>query len=108
MQQWDNEALILRPELRKLADLRGKTIAAPAGSTSQYQLQYFLQAVNLSDKVTVRTAQPSELAALWRAGTIDGCFVWAPHLQTLRAAFDTHTLITGSALARLGAPTATM
>ena len=50
-------------------------------------------------------AQPSELAELWRAGEIDGAFVWAPHSDQLRPMFDTRTLIAGGAVARLGAPT---
>ena len=100
--------MIVRPELRKPADLRGKTIAAPAGSTSHWQLMYFLQIAGLTDLVTVRHVQPSEVAVLWQAGQIDGTFLWAPYLHDLRAAFDTHTLTTGSALANLGGPTAMM
>ena len=108
MQFWDKEALLVRPTIRKPSDLIGMTLAAPAGSTSHYQLLYFLKILNLSNTVTVQTAQPSELAELWRAGEIDGAFVWAPHLHALRAAFDAHTFITGSAITRLGAPTAIM
>ena len=108
MQFWDNEALLVRRTIREPSDLNGKTIATPAGSTSHYQLLYFLQMLHLSNTVTVLLAQPSELTELWRAGEIDGAFVWAPHLHALRAAFDTRFLVLGSALARLAAPTATL
>ena len=78
------------------------------GSTSDFKLRRFLQLLNLSDTVTVRAAQPSELAALWRAGEIDGAFVWAPHLHDLQAELPTRTLITGGAMSGLGARTANM
>ena len=103
-----NDALIVRPEITTPADLPGKTIATPRGSTSHYQLINFLKLLNLDKLVTVRTAQPSEFAELWRTGGIDGVFVWSPHLQALRTTFDARTLITGTALGDLGAPTALM
>ena len=82
-----------------------QTLACPAGSTSHYQLLYLIDQLKLRDVVTVRTAQPSELELLWRTGVIDGAFVWSPHLGRLRAAFKTRTLVTGAAVAQLGAPT---
>ena len=108
MQFWDSEALLVRPTIRTPSDLIGRTIAAPAGSTSHYQLLSFLHILHLSNRVTVRTAQPSELVELWRAGEIDGAFVWVPHLHSLRTSFDTHTFITSGALSGLGTSTATM
>ena len=105
LEPWDTEGLIVRrPEIRTPDDLRNRTIAAPLGSTSHYQLLYFLDRMSLRDSVIVRTAPPLELAALWRAGEIDGAWVWSPHLQELSAAFDAHTLITGAALSQMGAP----
>ena len=58
------------------ADLRGLTIATPSGSTSHYQLLYLLGILNLTGTVTVKLAQPSELAELWQNDTIDGAYVW--------------------------------
>ena len=104
-EMWEAEALIVRPDISTIRDLNGKTIAAPRGSTSHYQLLYFLHTINMTKSVSVRMAQPSELAELWQAGEIDGAFVWAPHSDQLRAMFDTRTLIAGGAVARLGAPT---
>ena len=102
---WDTGALIVRPNIHSPEDLHGKTLACPAGSTSHYQLLYLVDQLKLRDVVTVRTAQPSELEELWRIGVIDGVFVWSPHLDRLRAAFRTRTLVTGGAVAQLGAPT---
>ena len=108
MEEWDTEALIVRPNIRSAADLKGKTIASPAGSTSHYQLLYLLvcmpacmhahthartcphvcvygttpkEVLNLTASVTVRTAQPSEHADLWRVGEIDG--VCDPFLHSI-------------------------
>ena len=105
LQFGDNEALIVRPNIRNPRDLHGKTLACPAGSTSHYQLLYLIDQLKLSDVVTIRMAQPSELEGLWRTGVIDGAFIWPPHLDRLRAAFKTRMLVTGSAVAQLGAPT---
>ena len=58
------------------ADLRGLTIATPSGSTSHYQLLYLLGILNLTGTVTVKLAQPSELADLWQNDKIDGAYVW--------------------------------
>ena len=102
---WDTEGLIVKADIQKIEDLKGRTIATPRGSTSHFQLVYFLHLLKLTDSVTVRLAQPSELEGLWRAGTIDGAYVWSPHLVRLRTAFDAQTLLTGSAVSQLGAPT---
>ena len=105
LEVWDSEALIVRPNIHNPQDLHGKTLACPASSTSHYQLLYLIDQLKLRDVVTIWTAQPSELEDLWRTGVIDGAFVWSPHVDRLRAAFKTRTLVTGSAVARLGAPT---
>ena len=102
---WEEEALVLRPDIRSPAQLRGRTIASPRGSTSHYQLLYLLDILNLREDVTVVPAQPSELAALWRRNLIDGAYVWAPHLQELRDEFDAVTFASGGGVTRLGAPT---
>ena len=104
----ENDALIVRPGIKTPTDLQGKTIATPRGSTSHYLLLYFLKILNLERAVTVRMAQPAELADLWRAGAIDGTFVCSPHHQAMKDMFATRTFITGIALENLGAPTAQM
>ena len=55
MEFWDIDALLVRPYIQQPQDLRNKTIAAPAGSTSHYQLLYFLDLLKLTDAVTVWT-----------------------------------------------------
>ena len=84
-----------------MQDLRGRTIATPLGSTSHYQLMYFLRCafarthapaqmhmhihapactcrlINMTEDVTVRTALPSEHVKLWQNGEIDGVCVIA-------------------------------
>ena len=55
--------------------------------------------------VNVVKVQPLDMDAKWASGEIDGVFVWSPHFDRIQAAFATRILITGGAIARLGAPT---
>ena len=70
------DALLVRDEIRKVGDLRGRTIATASGSTSHYQLLYFLRIMNLASDVIVKLANPSEFADMWQRAEIDGVFVW--------------------------------
>ena len=72
----ESDALLVRDKIRTAKDFRGRTIATPPGSTSHYQLLYFLQLMNLANEVTVRLEVPSKLVELWQRGEIDGAFVW--------------------------------
>ena len=98
------EGLVVRPEIRKPGDLKGRTIATPRGSTAHFQLLYSLELFQLINSVTVILAKPSELEDLWRAGKIDGAYIWSPVLQRLREAFDARTLLSAAAVSLLGAP----
>ena len=40
---WESDGMLVRPEIKNVEDLRGKTIGAPFGSTSHYQLLVFLR-----------------------------------------------------------------
>ena len=99
-----DDALLVRPAIRSADALRGKTIGTPKGATTHYQLLHFLHMLQLQDEVTVRLAAPSELAALWRTGKIDGAFIWEPYLGELSRMFETRVLVSSRAVARLGAP----
>ena len=78
-QESESNALLVRNSMRTKEDLPGKTIATPLGSTSHYQLLFFLNMLDLANKVTIKFAKPSELIDLWRRGEIDGAYVWVRH-----------------------------
>ena len=92
--------LVATPPIYACAqDLEGRTLSAPADSSSHYQLLYFIKLLRL-ENVNVRTAEPNLIDELWQRGDIDAAFVWEPHLARLKQA-DTsaHVLISGGAVA---------
>ncbi|MFN8439436.1 MAG: aliphatic sulfonate ABC transporter substrate-binding protein [Caldilineaceae bacterium] len=80
----DSEALAVRDTIKSFADLKGKKIAAPFGSTTHYSLLQVLKLNNISpDEVTLLDFNPSDLLAAWTRGDIDAAYVWQPTLQKL-------------------------
>ena len=71
-----NEGLVSRQLLGSPAELAGATIGVPVGSTSHYQLVFFLELLGLSDLVTVENMSPTQISEAWDAGTIDAGFCW--------------------------------
>lgn len=82
----DNEALAVRTELniQSLADLKGKRVAVPFGSTTHFSLLSALEQEGISSSdVTVLDMQPPDILAAWQRGDIDASFVWQPTLAKL-------------------------
>lgn len=100
----DGEALVVRPDIAKPADLRGKKLAAAPVSTDHYQLLAVLKQEGISEKETQVIAIPQpEIVAAWKRGDIDGAFVWDPALSELKK--DGKVLLTSGEVAERGAPT---
>jgi taurine transport system substrate-binding protein len=79
----DNEALVVKKDrnIKKFADLAGKKVAAPFGSTTHYHLLVAFKVFGLSPKkATVLDLQPPDMLAAWQRGDIDAGFVWEPTL----------------------------
>ena len=104
----DNEALAVRTAsaINTTADLSGKTIAAPFGSTTHYHLMLTLKLANIeASAVTLVNLQPREMLRAWQQGDIDAAFVWEPTLSKLLDT-DGQMLVSSRALAERGFPTA--
>jgi taurine transport system substrate-binding protein len=75
------EDLVVRKAARiaKLADLKGKRIAAPFGSTSHFRLLGLLKVLDLapSDVVLV-DLKPEPMVSAWQRGDIDAAYLWNP------------------------------
>lgn len=80
-----NEQLVVKQtaQIKRPADLKGKTIATPFASTSHYSLMMYLKANHLLGKVRLMDMQTTEIVAAWRRGDIDGAYTWEPSLSRL-------------------------
>ena len=75
------EALIARngAGIEKVADLKGKKVGVPLGSTAHYSLMGAIEAAGLkSGDVEVIGMKPDQIAAAWDQGQIDAAFIWEP------------------------------
>ncbi|WP_395347103.1 aliphatic sulfonate ABC transporter substrate-binding protein [Variovorax sp. UC122_21] len=82
-----SERLIARAPISSIADLKGKRVAYPPGSTAHYALMAALKVNKVAPKdVTLVSLAPSEMVAAWRRGDIDAAYVWGPFTQSMEAA----------------------
>ena len=75
------ESLIVSKDsnINTVADLKGKRIAVPLGSTSHFSLMGAIDHAGLTpDDLTIMGMPPDQIAAAWDQGAIDGAFVWQP------------------------------
>jgi len=101
-----DEALIARngSKIEKLADLKGKRLAAAPVSTDHYQLLSVLKQEGIPEKDAQVFAIPQpEIVAGWNRGDIDAAFVWDPALTELKKTGK--VLLTSKQVADRGAPT---
>lgn len=100
------EALVVKGDIKAIADIRGKKIAVPFGSTTHFSLLSLLQLEGIAPgELTVLDLQPQEMVAAWQRGDIDGGYVWQPNLGKLQKDGGT-ILVTSADLAKRGVVTA--
>lgn len=100
------EALIAKNKIKAIADIKGKKIATPFGSTAHFSLQSLLKLNNIPENaLTIIDMQPPEIVAAWQRGDIDGSYVWQPNLSKLQKDGGS-ILITSADLAKQGVITA--
>jgi NitT/TauT family transport system substrate-binding protein len=82
------DGMAVRSNVQKIADLKGKTVAASAPGTSPYfALAWFLKKNGLSVKdVTVVNLEPGPAAQAFVAGQNDAAMTYEPYLSTVRSA----------------------
>ena len=67
-----------------VADLRGKSVAVPAGTSSHYNLLAILAAGGVSDSdVTLLDMTPPDGRAAFEAGRVDAWAIWPPWIEQL-------------------------
>ena len=90
------ESLIARngSNIASVADLKGKTVAVPIGSTAHYSLMGALQHEGLSEAdVNIVGMKPDDIAAAWGQGTVDAAWIWQPVQSEI---LKTGTLVVGA------------
>lgn len=101
-----SESLIVRngTGIDKPADLKGKKIAVPVGSTAHFSLMGALRMWKLADKdVQVIGMSPPEIAAAWSQNAIDAAFIWEPVQGKLRG--NGKLMVTAGEVGKAGYPT---
>ena len=81
------DGMVVRSNIAKIADLKGKTVAASAPGTAPYfTLAWFLKKNGLSVKdVNVVNLEPGPAAQAFVAGQNDAAMTYEPYLSTVRA-----------------------
>lgn len=101
------EAMVVRTDkdIKSLADLKGKRIAAPFGSTTHYLLLQALtdEGIDPAD-MEILDLRPADIAVTWARGDIDAAWYWEPNLD--KAVKDGgHIFMTSGIMASRGYPT---
>ncbi len=102
------EALIARSDrgIETVADLRGKIVATPFGSTTHYTVLEALKTAGLDPSdVTLIDLKPQDILAAWSRGDIDAAYVWEPTLSALESQ-NGRILISSADLVEYGVVTA--
>jgi taurine transport system substrate-binding protein len=75
------ESLIAKKDsgIAALADVKGKRIAVPVGSTAHYSLMGALSHAGIPETdVTIVNLPADQIAAAWDSGQVDAAFIWEP------------------------------
>ena len=80
------ESLIAREGsgIETLADLKGKKVGVPLGSTAHYSLMGALKHEGIAEsEVEILGMTPDQIVAAWEQGAIDAGYVWEPVQNTI-------------------------
>jgi taurine transport system substrate-binding protein len=101
------EAMAVRTDagIKSFKDLKGKTIAAPFGSTTHYLLLQALADEGIDPaEMKILDLRPNDIAVAWSRGDIDAAWFWEPNLD--KAVKDGgHIFMTSGIMEKRGYPT---
>lgn len=101
------EAMAVRTSksIKSLKDLKGKTIAAPFGSTTHYLLLKALADDGIKPaSMKILDLRPNDIALAWNRGDIDAAWFWEPALGKVLKK-DGNLFMTSGIMASRGYPT---
>lgn len=79
------DGLVVKDEVKSLADLKGKAVALSEGSTSQFWFSYLLAKAGLPlDGVTITNMTADAAAAAFIAGRVPAAVTWEPNLTMVK------------------------
>jgi taurine transport system substrate-binding protein len=91
-----SERLIARSPISSVAELKGKKVAYPPGSTAHYALMAALKVHKVPvGQVTLHGMAPAEMVAAWQRGDIDAAFVWGPFSHSMEKVGGKQLLVAG-------------
>lgn len=103
----DVESMVVRTSknIKSLKDLKGKTVAAPFGSTTHYLLLQALKDDGVDPgSIRILDLPPSDIASAWLRGDLDAAWFWEPNLD--RAVKNGgHIFMTSGLMEKRGYPT---
>jgi taurine transport system substrate-binding protein len=79
----DAEALVAKngTNINSLADLKGKRVAMPFGSTAHFHMLVALDDAKINpSEVKLTSLRPPEIRAAWERGDLDATYIWDPVL----------------------------
>ena len=100
------ESLIARngTGIKTIADLKGKRVAVPFGSTSDFSLRGALAHAGVKpSQVTLLNMSPNQIVAAWKQGYIDAAYIWPPAQSKILK--TGHRLVGSDQVAAWGYPT---
>ena len=80
------EGMAGKKDIKSIADLKGKTVVAPFGSTTHYLLLQSITDAGLDvekDKIKVLDMSPSSALASFIRGDVDAAWIWEPSLNKM-------------------------
>jgi taurine transport system substrate-binding protein len=101
------EAMVVRTSanIKSLKDLKGKTVAAPFGSTTHYLLLQALKEDGVDPaSMKILDLAPSDIAAAWLRGDLDAAWFWEPNLDKA-VKNGGHIFMTSGIMEKRGYPT---
>ncbi|QCF26116.1 ABC transporter substrate-binding protein [Hydrocarboniclastica marina] len=101
------EAMAVRTsaDIKRLEDLKGKTIAAPFGSTTHYLLLNALHDEGIDPaSMKIIDLRPNDIVQAWYRGDIDAAWFWEPALGKVLDE-DANLFMTSGLMAERGYPT---
>jgi taurine transport system substrate-binding protein len=101
------EAMVVRTskKIKSLKDLKGKTVAAPFGSTTHFLLLTALADDGIDPKsMKILDLRPADIANAWSRGDIDAAWFWEPNLNKA-VTNDGNLFLDSGLMAKRGYPT---